>query len=69
MVGKPNQKILLRPIPASDEPFTTVVVDCVDPLPRAKAGHEYLLTIMCSATRFPAVPEGSTTSENYGTKC
>lgn len=33
------------------------MIDCVGPFPRTKAGNEFLLTIMCSATRFPeAIP-------------
>jgi transposase InsO family protein len=60
MVGKPNQKIpkaCLQPIPAIDEPFSRVIVDCVGPLPKTKLGNQYLLTIMCSSTRFPeAIP-------------
>jgi len=59
-VGKPNQKIpkaLLRPIPAFEEPFSRVIIDCVGPLPRTKAGNEYLLTVMCASSRFPeAIP-------------
>ena len=49
MVGKPNQtipKAHLQPIPAFDEPFSRIIIDCVGPLPKTKAGHEYLLTIM-----------------------
>ena len=47
----------LQPIPAFGEPFSRVIIDCVGPLPRTKAGNQYLLTIMCSATRFPeAIP-------------
>ena len=60
MVGKPNQTIPvapLKPIPAFEEPFSRVIIDCVGPLPKTKAGHQYLLTIMCASTRFPeAVP-------------
>ena len=62
MVGKPNQtipKAQLQPIPAFDEPFSRILIDCVGPLPRArtKSGNEYLLTIMCTSTRFPeAIP-------------
>lgn len=59
-VGKPNQKIPpapLHPIPAIGEPFERVLVDCVGPLPRTKSGNQFLLTIMCAATRFPeAIP-------------
>lgn len=58
--GKPNQTIPrapLVPIPVLGEPFEHVIVDCVGPLPKTKAGNQYLLTIMCTATRFPeAIP-------------
>ncbi len=60
MVGKPNQIIQPAPlylIPMVSEPFEHIIVYCVEPLPRSKSGHKYLLTIMCVATRFPeAVP-------------
>ena len=60
MVGKPNQKIPrapLHPIPAFEEPFSRVIIDCVGPLPKTKSGNEFLLTIMCASTRFPeAIP-------------
>ena len=53
--GKPNQNILqapLHPIPAFDESFSHIIIDCVGPLPKTKSQNEYLLTIMCSFTRF-----------------
>ena len=56
MVGKPNQKIPvapLKPIPAFEEPFSKVIIDCVGPLPKTKSRNQYLLTIMCASTRFP----------------
>ena len=56
MVGKPNQtipKAHLQPIPAFDEPFSRIIIDCVGPLPTTKSGCQYLLTIMCASTRFP----------------
>ena len=60
MVGKPNQtipKAYLQPIPAFDEPFSRIIIDCVGPLPKTKSGFQYLLTIMCASTRFPeAIP-------------
>ena len=60
MVGEPNQtipKAQLQPIPAFDEPFSRILIDCVGLLPRTKSGNEYLLTIMCTSTRFPeAIP-------------
>ncbi|KAI2660984.1 Retrovirus-related Pol polyprotein [Labeo rohita] len=55
LAGKPNQVIPpapLVPIPVIGEPFEHVIVDCVGPLPKTKSGNQYLLTIMCTATRF-----------------
>uniref|UniRef100_A0A3P9C6A9 Gypsy retrotransposon integrase-like protein 1 n=1 Tax=Maylandia zebra TaxID=106582 RepID=A0A3P9C6A9_9CICH len=58
--GKPNQVIPpapLHPIPVLGEPFEHILIDCVGPLPKTKSGHQYLLTLMCVATRFPeAIP-------------
>ena len=60
VIGKPNQtipKAPLNPIPAFEEPFSRILIDCVGPLPKTKKGNQYLLTIMCASTRFPeAVP-------------
>lgn len=60
IVGKPNQTIPvapLKPIPAFAEPFSHLLIDCVGPLPKTKTGHQYLFTIMCTATRYPeAIP-------------
>ena len=60
MVGKPNQTIPtahLQPMPAFDDPFSRIIIECVGPLPKTKSGHEDLLTIMCASTRFPeAIP-------------
>ena len=55
VVGKPNKTIPsapLMPIPAFDEPFSRVLIDCVGPLPKTKSGNLYMLTIMCASTRF-----------------
>lgn len=57
LTGKPNQGIKpapLQPIPAVSEPFERLIVDCVGPLPCAKSGCKYLLTVMCQSTRYPA---------------
>lgn len=57
LTGKPNQKIKpapLQPIPAVSEPFEYLIIDCVGPLPVAKSGGKYLLTVMCQSTRYPA---------------
>ena len=43
-----------------NEPFSRILIDCVGPLPRTKSGNEYLLTIICTSTRFPeAIPLGN----------
>ena len=34
--------------------FEYLIIDCVGPLPRSKAGSHYLLTVMCQSTRYPA---------------
>ena len=68
MVGKPNQtipKAHLQPIPAFDEPFNRIIIDCVGPLPKTKSGNEYLDKIMCACTRFPeAIPLGNIKTKN-----
>ena len=60
LAGKPNQHppvSPLVPIPAMEEPFSRIIVDCVGPLPKTRVGNQYLLTIMCASTRFPeAIP-------------
>ena len=60
MAGKPNQvipKAGFQSVPAIDELFSRIIIDCVGPLPKTKSGNEYLLTIMCASTRFPeAIP-------------
>ncbi|KAL1248067.1 hypothetical protein QQF64_023443 [Cirrhinus molitorella] len=67
VAGKPNQVIPqapLQPIPVIGEPFERLILDCVGPLPKAKTGHQYILTIMCTATRYPeAVPLRSITTK------
>jgi len=35
------------------EPFEQMVLDLVGPLPKAKGGHQYLLTAVCMATKWP----------------
>ena len=56
MIGKPNQtipKAHLQQIPAFDEPFSRIIIDCVGPLPKTKSGHGYHLIIMYACIRFP----------------
>ena len=67
MVGKSNQvipKAWLQPIPAFDELFRRIVIDCVGPLPKTKSENEYLLTIVCAPTVFA----GAITLRNIKTK-
>lgn len=60
IAGKPNQVVSpapLNPIPVLGEPFEHVLIDCVGPLKKSKSGNQFLLTVMCLATRFPeAIP-------------
>ncbi len=67
MTGKLNQKVPvapLQPIAAVTTPFSHLTIDCVGPLPRSKAGHAYLLTVMCQTTCYPAAfPLRSITSK------
>ena len=60
MVGKPNEtipKASLKLVPAVEEPFSRIIVDCIGPLPKTRSGNQYLLTIMCATSRFPeAIP-------------
>lgn len=57
---KPNQIIppcALQPIPVVREPFDHLIIDYVGPLPKTKSGHQYLLTLVFVATRYPeAIP-------------
>ena len=67
-VGKPNQvipKAALHPIPAIGDPFSEIIIDFVGPLPKTSTGKQYLLTVMCKATRYPeAFAMSSTRSAN-----
>lgn len=42
----------LQRIPVMEELFSTVVIDCVGPLPKSKWGHQFLLTIIDVAIRY-----------------
>ena len=55
----PNQIVpKVQPLPALQEPSCRrIVVDCLEPLPKKRSGHQYLMTITCASNRFPeAVP-------------
>ncbi|XP_076047320.1 uncharacterized protein LOC143028843 [Oratosquilla oratoria] len=66
LIGKPNIVIPpapLQPISVVPEPFTHVIIDVVGPLPKTKKGHLYMLTLMCTTTRYPeAIPLRSITA-------
>ncbi|XP_071502498.1 uncharacterized protein [Diadema antillarum] len=68
VVGKPQHAIRpapLIPIPAFEEPFSRVMVDCVGPLPKSKSGCQYLLTVMDVSTRYAeAFPLRSITAKS-----
>ena len=54
--GKARQhpaKAPLIPIPVMSEPFQKIQIDCVGPMNSTLKGNMYLLTIMCTATRYP----------------
>ncbi|XP_069943208.1 uncharacterized protein [Cherax quadricarinatus] len=59
-IGKPSLSIKpvpLQSISAPGEPFSKLVVDVLGPFPRTKLGNDYLLTNICSTTRYlEAVP-------------
>ncbi len=51
--------------PVLSEPFESVAVDLVGPLPKGKGGARYLLTYVCMATRWPeAIPLRSITARS-----
>ncbi len=51
--------------PILSEPFESVAVDLVGPLPKGKGGARYLLTYVCMATRWPeAIPLRSITAKS-----
>ena len=66
--GKPNQGIKpgpLHPIPVMSEPLAKVIIDVVGLLPKTRGGNEYMLTIMCTTTRYPeAIPLRRITSKS-----
>ncbi len=52
-----NRQAHMAERPVISEPFESVAVDLVGPLPKAKGGVKYVLTFVCLATRWPeAVP-------------
>jgi hypothetical protein len=52
-------------MPSVGEPFGKILVDCVGPLPRTASGNLFLLTIMCTATRFlEAIPLKNITAKS-----
>ncbi len=62
--GRPSKApVVERPI--LTEPFESVAVDLVGPLPKGKGGCRFLLTYICMATRWPeAIPLRSVTARS-----
>lgn len=55
----------MKSIPAFDEPLYRIIVDCVGPLTKKKAGNEYLVTIVCVVTRYiDSIPPRRITAYN-----
>ncbi len=55
--SKPNQNVPVAPLQPISVVYNTVdqlIIDCVGPLSWCRAGHHYLLTIMCQTTHYPA---------------
>ena len=53
------------PLPIVSEPFSRIAMDIVGPLPRSRAGNQYILVLCDYATRYPeAVPPKSIDSES-----
>ena len=52
------------PLPVVDQPFKMVGIDSVWPLPRTKASHCYMVTMVDYGTRYPeAIPLHQTDSQ------
>lgn len=53
---KSNVKISMapvHPILVCEEPFNRVIIDSVSPLIRTKRRNKFILTILCTASKFP----------------
>ncbi len=48
-----NRQAMLMERPIVTEPFESVAVDIVGPLPKGKGGARFILTCICMATRWP----------------
>ena len=49
-----NTKVPLQKMPLIDQPFKRVAVDLVGPIsPPSENGHQYILTLVDYATRYP----------------
>ena len=68
MTKKPNQcsqVALLIPIPAMEEPFNRVIIDCVGPLPKTKSGNKIPVNHILFFNR---IPVSCTIKEHQGTQ-
>ncbi len=48
-----NKPVELQERPVVGEPFRSVAIDIVGPLPKGRGGAQYILTYSCMATRWP----------------
>ncbi len=52
--ANPNVKTApLKPLPAFDELFSRLIIDCVSSMPKTNPENNYLYTIMCTSAIFP----------------
>ena len=59
----PARKVPMQEREVLSEPFESVAVDIVGPLPKGKGGCRFLLTAVCMASRWPeAIPLRSITA-------
>lgn len=57
LTSKPNQTIAPAPlclIPVVSQPLEYLIIYCVVVFPPSKSGSQYLLSVMCQATHYPA---------------
>lgn len=72
IAGKSNAVIKpapLQPIVSVGMPFEHLIIDSVGPLPPSKSGCNYLFTVMCQATRYPAAYALRTITTKSVVKC
>ena len=62
-----SRRVPLQKTPTISIPYTRMACDIVGPLPRTQSGFRYILTAMCSGTRYPfAIPLKRVDAKNSG---